>query len=393
VGSIAPRPETGHLFLDFRYRGIRCREQTALSDTAANRKRLQTVLDRIEAEITLGTFEYGRYFPDSTMRTRLAGVRPDEPGCDLLFQDFVAAWLARKAPEWRRSHITAVNYMVEHYLLPVFGRRPVRAITKTDILDFRAEILKRPGVGGRDKLSPRTVNHILAPLRMALRAAAEQYGWATPYVGIKSLRVPRSHVEPFTLEEVQLILDHVRSDFRNYYTVRFFTGMRPGEIDGLKWKFVDFKRRQNLVRETWVKGRVEYTKTEGSQREIDLSTPVCEALRNQWQATGRQEYVFTNSEGQPLDSKNVANRVWYPLLRHLDLCRRVPYQTRHTAATLWLAAGENPEWIARQMGHTTTEMLFRVYSRFVPNLTRQDGSAFEKLLESHRISNPPTGSP
>ena len=49
--------------------------------------------------------------------------------------------------------------------------------------------------------------------------------------------------------------------------------------------------------------------------------------------------------------------------------------------TLWLAAGENPEWIARQMGHTTTEMLFRVYSRFVPNLTRQDGSAFDRLLQ------------
>jgi integrase len=61
---------------------------------------------------------------------------------------------------------------------------------------------------------------------------------------------------------------------------------------------------------------------------------------------------------------------------------RRPYQTRHTAATLWLAAGESPEWIARQLGHTTTEMLFRVYSRFVPNLTRKDGSAFERLLNS-----------
>ena len=44
------------------------------------------------------------------------------------------------------------------------------------------------------------------------------------------------------------------------------------------------------------------------------------------------------------------------------------------------AAGESPEWIARQLGHTTTEMLFRVYSRYVPNLTRRDGSAFERLI-------------
>jgi integrase len=41
-----------------------------------------------------------------------------------------------------------------------------------------------------------------------------------------------------------------------------------------------------------------------------------------------------------------------------------------------------------QMGHTTTEMLFRVYSRFVPNLTRQDGSAFERLMLQNGTANP-----
>jgi integrase len=58
-----------------------------------------------------------------------------------------------------------------------------------------------------------------------------------------------------------------------------------------------------------------------------------------------------------------------------------------------LAAGENPLWIARQMGHTSTEMLFKVYGRFVPNLTRQDGSAFERLLlQSGAITPPKVGS-
>ena len=54
---------------------------------------------------------------------------------------------------------------------------------------------------------------------------------------------------------------------------------------------------------------------------------------------------------------------------------------RHTAATLMLASGENPEWIAATLGHTSTEMLFRVYSRFVPNLTRNDGRAYSGMLE------------
>jgi len=115
-----------------------------------------------------------------------------------------------------------------------------------------------------------------------------------------------------------------------------------------------------------------------------MSGPVYEALRAQREVTDQfSEYVFCNRSGYPLCNHNVTNRVWYPLLRYLGLKKRRAYQTRHTAATLWLAAGENPEWIARQMGHTTTELLFRVYSRYVPNLTRQGGSAIERLLAAH----------
>jgi integrase len=114
-----------------------------------------------------------------------------------------------------------------------------------------------------------------------------------------------------------------------------------------------------------------------------------EALQRQFEVNGKvSDYVFCNQTGQPLDNKNFSDRVWYPLLRHLGLDKRRPYQMRHTAATLWLASGEAPEWIAKQLGHTSTEMLFRVYSRYVPNLTRQDGSAMERLLASQLSQGP-----
>ena len=91
----------------------------------------------------------------------------------------------------------------------------------------------------------------------------------------------------------------------------------------------------------------------------------------------------TDADSRALtDHRNVTKRVWNPTLTLLGLKHRRPYQTRHTTATLWLAAGENPEWIAKQLGHSTTKMLFEVYSRFVPNLTRQDGSAFNTLLSN-----------
>jgi integrase len=59
--------------------------------------------------------------------------------------------------------------------------------------------------------------------------------------------------------------------------------------------------------------------------------------------------------------------------------RRV-YEIRHTFASWALAAGETPEWVARTLGHTTTAMIYKTYGRYIPNLTRQDGSALEGLL-------------
>lgn len=56
MGKIVARPETGKLYFDFRYRGKRCREQTALSDIPKNRKQLEKILVKIEAEITLCIF-------------------------------------------------------------------------------------------------------------------------------------------------------------------------------------------------------------------------------------------------------------------------------------------------------------------------------------------------
>ncbi len=392
MGSIRRRTDNNLLFLDFRYRDIRCREQTALPDTAANRKKVQKVLDRIEADIAAGTFDYRRYFPASKNAARfdaapagtvtVTATAPSAPTVapTPLFKDFAETWYLEKEVEWRKSHRITIRRELDS-LISRFGEMAVGQITKADVLAYRAELGKVTARGKETKLSAARINKMLNPLRQILNEAADRFNFPTPYQNIKQLRIKRTDVDPFSLEEVKSILATVREDFRDYFTVRFFTGMRTGEVDGLKWKYIDFERRLILVRETVVLGDEEYTKTDGSQRDIQMSQLVFDALKRQQAATGKHsDFVFCNRLHKPLDHKNVTNRVWYPLLRHLGHKKRRPYQCRHTAATLWLAAGEAPEWIARQLGHTTTEMLFLVYSRYVPNLTRRDGSAFERLI-------------
>lgn len=398
MGSIRKHSQTGFLFFDFRYQGVRCREYTALPETAPNKKKLEKVLSAIEADIAAGTFDYRRFFPGSKNAAKFdpapggmvgsataAVVALPSAAASVastpLFKDFAETWYAEKEVEWRRSYRTTIRRELDRALIPKFGEKEVGQISKADVLAYRAELGKATAKGKQSKLSAARINKMLNPLRQILNEAADRFDFRTPFDSVKQLKTKRTDVDPFTLAEVKQVLDTVRPDFKHYFTVRFFTGMRTGEIDGLQWKYVDFENRLILVRETVVGGEEEYTKTDGSQRDIQMSQLVFDALKAQFEATGKlSKFVFCNRLGTPLDHKNVTNRVWYPLLRHLNLKKRRPYQCRHTAATLWLASGEAPEWIARQLGHTTTEMLFRVYSRYVPNLTRRDGSAFERLI-------------
>ena len=399
MGSVRARKDNGLLFFDFRYQGQRCREQTLLADTPANRKRLDKVIAKIDADIAAGAFDYLSVFPNSKQGQKAAEAPPDvAPAAPVAqtsavtetaptpdFRTFASTWKSEHQVEWRRSHMKVLDSTLDGHLLPEFGSRPVSSITKADVLTFRAKLADKPGRTGT-KLSNKRINNILGVLRQIMAEAADRYDFISPCANVKALKIRKSDVQPFTLDEVQRMLAVVRADWQDYFLVRFFTGMRTGEAHGLKWKYVDFDRRLILIRETFVLGEDEYTKTDSSQRDIQMSQPVFEALKRQQDATGKRDYVFCNRAGQPIDNKNFSDRVYYPLLRHLGLDRRRPYQMRHTAATLWLASGEAPEWIARQLGHANTQMLFQVYSRYVPNLTRRDGSAMDRLLASRFAS-------
>lgn len=407
MASVRVHTATGFLFIDFRFNGVRCREYTALPDTSANRKQLEKLRVRLEVAIADGSFRYRNFFPSSKAAARFDIEQPQTvpPNKEALpaysdglptsagddvgtaetqtasFSEFAGDWYDENQIRWRKSYRKTVRDIIDRHLAPAFADKVVGRITRAEILKFRSTLAKVPGRKNKDGLSAARINYIMKILGQIMTEAADRHQFNNPYRDIKPLKLQKVDVEPFSLGEVQRILDAVRPDFKDYFLVRFFTGMRTGEIDGLKWEYVDFERRQILVRETIVAGEEEYTKTDGSQREIQMSLPVLQALQRQAAATrDKSPYVFCNASGQPLDHNNVTRRVWYPLLRYLGIKPRRPYQTRHTAATLWLAAGENPQWIARQLGHVSTDMLFRVYARYVPNLTRQDGSAFERLL-------------
>mgnify|MGYP003634998732 CR=1 FL=1 len=383
MGSVNCRD--GKLYLDFRYKGLRCREQTKLIDNTVNRKKLAKLLTMLEEQIKFGTFNYAHHFPGSPKIASFELIAQQTAeratGEKMLFPVFAKQWFAEKRVEWRASQIETVEGILRCHLEPNFKQVAIGAVSKCDILAFRLKLCEVDAVSGK-QLSASRINHIMTYLRLILNEAAERLEFGSPWRNIKALPMPRADVQPFKLEEVTFILNRVRPDFQPYYAVRFFTGLRTGEVDGLIWDNVDFGERLIHIHQSLVRGKVGPTKTSGSHRTIAMSQRVYDALRVQWDYSGEKSlFVFCARNGEPLNHRNVTRRVWYPLLSSLSLPKRNPYQSRHTAATLWLAAGESPEWIARQLGHANTSMLFRVYSRYVPNLVGRDGAAFEQLLQ------------
>ena len=192
-------------------------------------------------------------------------------------------------------------------------------------------------------------------------------------------------VVPFSLNEVSQIIKGSPKKFKDYFIVRFFSGLRTGELHGLRWKNVHFDDKQIIINESIINGVVGITKSQSSDRVIHMTDILYSALKRLKRLSETSEFVF-NKKGKPLTQSYITQSIWYPLLVKLNINKRRPYNSRHTCATLWLASGENPEWIARQLGHQSTQILFDIYSNYVPNLTRQDGREANKLFNQLEVN-------
>lgn len=397
MAKVRARSDNQRLFFDFYFLGERFREQTLLTDSRENRRNAERMLKQIEAEIAVGIFEYEKYFPKSENVAKVKAIQAqkDQQALSAPFvlgvsklptvRQFVQVWLTENEVRWRdKTRAFMRSHLDTPYVLDEIGGKRVDTVSRTDLIALRTKLARIPARKPGTTLAPRTINAYISTVKSLLNEAADRYQFTAPTGRLPGLKIPKSDVQPFSLEEVFKVIEAMPLEYRYYVTARFFTGLRTGEADGLKWSRIDWHRRQIDVAETYSHGKTEIPKTEESIRFIDMNGLVYDALMAQKRLTGqRSEYVFCNSVGGPIDNKNFTSRVWNPTLQKLGLRRRRPYQMRHTAATLWLASGEAPEWIAKQLGHSNTQMLFTVYSRFVPNLTRRDGAAFEQMMAAN----------
>lgn len=322
------------------------------------------------------------------LAARDRGERPPDVRHAPPFDTFATAWIEEHRSAWKASTRQQYEQILKSQLRPAFADVRVSAITESRVRQLLTE-LQDAG------LSARRINLTLLVLKMIVRTAARRRLLRDdPTEHVRSLREPKTEVDPLDPESVLAFLGACPVWWRPYFTVAFWTGARPNELAALRWSDVDHVRGLLRIRLGRYRGHEGPPKTASSVRDIDLLPAVVAALKVQkaQQAAERlkdgrgapeqgQDYVFTGPAGGFLNVNALRDRVWYPALVKAKLSRRTMYQTRHTFASNALAAGEAPSWVAAMLGHASPEMLFSVYARFIPNRTRRDGSALVSRMD------------
>ena len=347
----------GRIRLNFRYRGRRLRPTLELEFNERNRRAASRLLEEIEQKIRHGVFALADYFPEFCPAAGQNGPA-GEPATFGHYADLWEKSLTLKAPATRQDY----RKILERVWRPRLADKAVAAIRYSDLVEIIGEL----------GMAAKTLNNNLIPLRGVFEFAKRDRAIAdNPAAGIENAPVQRQPPDPFTLDEVDAILDdlidHEPEQVHNYFAAAFFAGFRPSEQIALVWFDIDFLRREARVQRAIVRNLAKPSTKTYLVRDVELvdrAWDAIEAQRAYTQLAGAE--VFKDpATGQRWAGLQRQHKLWGRCLRRLGLRYREPYQTRHTFATLGLMAGNNPAWVARQLGHVNAQMVFKVYAKWI----------------------------
>jgi len=362
--------------IQFQFRGVTCKEILASlnPDKKGDQRYAINLKAEIENAIERQTFRYTDYFPNSK-RARLFGHAVST----VTVQELLEEWL--KDVERTHPHSTYRCYRksCNAHLIPEFGKLRARDLTPQHIREW---IRNRKG-------TLKSIRNDLTPLRAVLdRALNDDIIDRNPLDKIKvSKLVSRDQartdyeVDPFTEEEINAILKAALEydpRIRNLLQFAFYSGLRTSELFGLMWGDVDWRKMVVRVQRAVVERKVKETKTKSSIRDVILLPAAVNALKDQKQYSfvgGEFIFVRPRDRGPFVDYEHL-ERPWKHILKRAKVRYRNPYQTRHTYASHLLSGGENPLFVAQQMGHKTTEMIMRHYGRWVEQGEQKQQHAF-----------------
>ncbi len=304
--------------------------------------------------------------------------------------DYMDRWLEDSVKQRVGSYRTHESYqqLARSYLLPALGHLKLTQI--------QPEHLEQVYRGMQDRgLSASTVHRTHAVVRSMLKQAAQRGHVPRNVATLVQLpRVQRQELQTLDEEQVRRLLEAARGTRHEaLITLAVMTGLRQGELLGLRWADVDIEAGTLTVRfQLNHRGEFAQPKTRAARRTMRLPTPVVEVLRahkirqmedrlraGEWWEDHNLVFcshrTWPKRAGTPLGHRNVF-RAFKALLQKAGLPDIRFHDLRHTAATMMLAHGVNIKVAQARLGHAQINLTLDTYSHALPSM---DEEAAEKL--------------
>lgn len=319
-------------------------------------------------------------------------------------QTLMEDWLCSKKFNTKESTFVRYKEQVDWYIVKMLGRYPVNAVSVRVVQNWVNELYIKPPTKNGKKLSPKTVRNIFLNLKAALDYAVDMdMIIKNPCNKVNLPRQERHEVEAFTEEEVKKILTCAQgTDLYFPIYILLHTGMRRGELLGLRWENVfissSVENAYINVKETRLSaGGKQFTdtpKSASSNRKVFLSeqarkefltyrTWCSKVMLKHGRALDRHDYVIIRADGTYDSPENFSKR-WNKFLmknniRHLRL-----HGLRHTCATILLHNNVDIKTISNRLGHADTTLVCNTYGH---SFDTAGQSAAEKMDASLDVEN------
>ena len=368
-----PRWQTGWLFKRGRKSPVwvgRFREDAVAEDGSRLRRQCSIVLGPVRA--------LPRRQAQRLLSERLAAINQGRHKPELMveFGRFVVErWEPNILPTLRFSTARNYRHLVRRHLLPFFERIRLSEVGPADVQMFLAEKSKR--------FAPKSVLS-LRSLLSKIFGTAQRWGYlqANPAHGaqVPALIDTRERLA-LTPQQVLALLGELGEPYRTMVLLAVLSGLRRGEVFGLRWKCVDFVDGSILVAESSYEGHSAPPKTRASRRKVFVDGVVQEVLaRLRPRNTQPDDLVFHTERGTPLNPNNVRNRVLHPACERAGIPHIGWRNFRYTYSTWAEPTGESLKALQAQLGHTDSRLTLSVYTQPMPEAQRRLASKVARVL-------------
>jgi integrase len=321
----------------------------------------------------------------------------------------VGDWLCQWLDVYAQSRIRISTFekyksLVQKHIVPSLGKMLISDLRPEHIQRFYNEKLKQGRVDGKGGLSEKTVGEFHLIIHQALDQAIKE-GFLSKNV-IDAIRKPQFktyEIQPLSEEEVKKFLETITH--HPYYEpllLECYTGLRRGELLGLRWSDVDLKNNTVSIKQSLIRTKqglcFSEPKTAKSRRTIPIPQQLSNVLKrykvkqNESKLVAGSAYqdkglLFCNPAGSPLDPRSFT-KAFKKVLVDANLLKIRFHDMRHTHATLLLLLNEHPKVVQERLGHSTIRMTLDTYSHVIPGMQEKATQKLDRLFsntDNHQV--------